>query len=118
MPFDEPQLASLFLVIANAKFKARPMPHHATTSTHAACLAAPRSTADTLRPHPLILPQIPAHFSEPLRDLISRILTPNPKMRATMEQVRAPAHRRMYPPTSCMLTWHLTTAFTASDSGA
>lgn len=51
MPFDEPQLAALFLVIANAKY---------TT---------------------------PAHFSAPLRHLISCILVPDPKKRATVDEV-------------------------------
>ena len=52
MPFDEPQLGALFLVIANAKFN------------------------------------VPAHFSPELRDLITRILTADPKMRISTDQIR------------------------------
>ena len=52
MPFDEPQLGALFLVIANAKFN------------------------------------IPAHFSAELRDLITRILTADPKKRITTDEIR------------------------------
>jgi hypothetical protein len=52
MPFDEPQLGALFLVIANAKFN------------------------------------IPAHFSAELRDLITRILTADPKHRISTDQIR------------------------------
>ncbi len=81
MPFDEPQLASLFLVIANAKFKARLAPTK--------CAVCPRAV---LIAHRIAHSQIPVHFSEPLRDLITRILTPDPKKRATVAQVRACAH--------------------------
>lgn len=52
MPFDEPQLAALFLVITTARFN------------------------------------IPSHFSAPLTDLITRILTVDPKKRATVVEAR------------------------------
>ena len=52
LPFDEPQLGALFLVIANAKYT------------------------------------VPAHFSPQLRDLITRILVADPKVRLGADQIR------------------------------
>jgi serine/threonine protein kinase len=52
MPFDEPQLAALFVAITQARYR------------------------------------MPAHFSAPLQDLIRRILNPDPKQRATVEEIQ------------------------------
>ena len=52
MPFDEPQLAALFVAITQARYR------------------------------------MPPHFSAPLQDLIRRILNPDAKQRATIEEIQ------------------------------